>query len=70
MGYFSFVIYIHTWDQKLAQHIHLHCIIPAGALSADKRWIRSANDDFLFSVRALSAVFRGKFTGYLKKAYT
>ena len=68
-GKIGFITILHTWDQKLAQHIHLHCIIPAGALSADKRWIRSANDDFLFPVRALSAVFRGKFTGYLKKAY-
>jgi len=69
-GKIGFISILHTWDQKLAQHIHLHCIIPAGALSADKRWIRSANDNFLFSVRALSAVFRGKFTDYLKKAYT
>ena len=68
-GKIGFITILHTWDQKLAQHIHLHCIIPAGALSADKRWIKSANKDFLFSVRALSVVFRGKFTDYLKKAY-
>jgi predicted Zn-ribbon and HTH transcriptional regulator len=69
-GKIGFLAILHTWDQKLAEHIHLHCIIPAGALSADKRWIRSANDNFLFSVKALSKVFRGKFTGYLKKAYS
>lgn len=68
-GKIGFLSILHTWDQKLAQHIHLHCIIPAGALSTDKRWLRSANDDFLFSVRALSEVFRGKFVGYFKKAY-
>jgi len=61
---------LHTWDQKLAQHIHLHCIIPAGALSADKkRWIACPHKDFLFSVKALSVVFRAKFLGYLKEAY-
>jgi putative transposase/transposase-like zinc-binding protein len=69
-GKIGFISILHTWDQKLLEHIHLHCIIPQGALSADrKKWTVSPNDDFLFSVRALSAVFRGKFTGYLKKAY-
>ena len=70
-GKIGFLAILHTWDQKLLQHIHLHCVIPAGAISADKkRWIRSPDDDFLFSVKALSKVFRGKFLYYLKKAYT
>jgi len=70
-GKIGFLSILHTWDQKLCQHIHLHCIIPAGALSGDRKsWIRPANDDFLFSVRALSAVFRGKFLFYLKDAFT
>ena len=70
-GKIGFICTLHTWDQKLAEHIHLHCIIPAGALTYDKkRWIGSANDNFLFSVKALSKVFRGKFTDYLRKAYS
>jgi len=70
-GKIGFLTILHTWYQKLSEHIHLHCIIPAGALSADrKRWIRSSNDDFLFSVKALSKVFKGKFLDYLRKAYT
>jgi len=70
-GRLGFLAILHTWDQRLCQHIHLHCIIPAGALSAGKiRWIRSLDDNFLFSVKALSKVFRGKFLYYLKKAYT
>lgn len=69
-GTLGFISVLHTWDQKLAQHVHLHCIIPAGALSADKkRWKACPNNDFLFSVKALSVVFRAKFTGYLKEAY-
>jgi hypothetical protein len=69
-GKIGFLSILHTWDQKLCQHIHLHCIIPAGALSGDRKsWTGSKNDDFLFSVRALSKVFRGKFLYYLKKAY-
>ena len=70
-GKIGFISILHTWDQKLLEHIHLHCIISAGALSADKkRWISPSNPDFLFSVKALSKVFRGKFLDYLKKAYT
>ena len=70
-GKVGFLAILHTWDSKLSQHIHLHCIIPAGAISADKkRWISSPHPDFLFSVKALSKVFRGKFLNYLKKAYT
>ncbi|HTN69578.1 MAG TPA: transposase, partial [Methylomirabilota bacterium] len=24
---------LHTWDQTLKDHFHLHCLMPAGALS-------------------------------------
>jgi hypothetical protein len=39
---------LHTWDQKLQDHFHLHCLVPAGALSLDhSRWIK-ARRNFLF----------------------
>jgi hypothetical protein len=61
-GKVGFIAILHTWDQKLLEHIHLHCIISAGALSSDRgKWISSPNEDYLFSVKALSRVFRGKF---------
>ena len=67
-GKIGFTAILHTWDQKLLDHIHLHCVIPAGVLSFDSRcWIHSRKN-FLFSVKALSKVFRGKFIDYLKKA--
>ena len=56
------------WDQKLQDHFHLHCVIPAGALSFDHhRWI-AARKNFLFPVIALSQVFRGKFLDLLRRA--
>ena len=59
---------LHTWDQKLQDHFHLHCLVPAGALSLDhSRWIK-ARRNFLFPVKALSVVFRGKFLDLLKQA--
>jgi len=52
---------LHTWDQTLAAHCHVHCLMAAGARSADStRWIE-ADPRFLFPGRALSTVFRGKF---------
>src|SRR5438309_11784698 len=60
---------LHTWDQTLKDHFHLHCLIPAGALSFDHgRWI-AARKNFLFPVTALSLVFRGKFLDLLKQAF-
>jgi Putative transposase len=60
---------LHTWDQILLDHFHLHCLVCAGALSGDQnRWI-PARKNFLFPVKALSLVFRGKFLQFLKKAF-
>ena len=57
---------LHTWDQTLKDHFHLHCLVPAGALSFDQnRWI-SARKNFLFPVKALSLVFRAKFLDLLQ----
>ena len=69
-GKLGFLAIIHTWDQTLLDHIHLHCVIAGGALSFDKTaWI-SAGENYLFSVKALSKVFRGKFLDYLKRMFT
>ena len=68
-GQIGLITVLHTWDQTLLDHFHLHCLVPAGALSFDqKRW-RPARQNFLFPVKALSVVFRGKFLDLLKKAF-
>ncbi len=62
---------LHTWDQTLNDHIHLHCAIPAGALADTvngKQWVH-ARKNFLFPVKVLSRVFRAKFLGALQSAY-
>ena len=59
---------LHTWGQTLSQHLHLHCLVTGGALAPDRsRWI-AARPGFLFPVRALSLVFRGKFLAALQHA--
>jgi hypothetical protein len=68
-GILGITAVLHTWDQTLLDHFHLHCLVPAGALSFDRnRWV-SARQDFLFPVKALSLVFRAKFLDSLKKSF-
>lgn len=60
---------LHTWGQTLEQHLHLHCVVPGGALARDgTRW-RPAKRGFLFPVRALARVFRGKYLAGLQQAF-
>lgn len=66
-GEIAATLVLHTWGQTLSQHLHVHCLIAAGALSAEGAWIR-ARRGFLFPVKALSAVFRGKFLAALSGA--
>ena len=58
---------LHTWGQNLSQHVHLHCLVPGGALGDDGRW-RAARSNYLFPVRALSRHFRGYMVSVLRKA--
>jgi Putative transposase/Transposase zinc-binding domain len=67
-GTLGIIAVLHTWNQTLNDHFHLHCLIPGGALSLDQsRWI-AARPNFLFAVKALSVVFRGKFLDLLTQA--
>jgi hypothetical protein len=50
-------------------HVHLHCLVPGGAVSPDGGQWRNAPENFLFPVRALSKVFRGTFIQALREAF-
>jgi hypothetical protein len=68
-GQLGFTAVLHTWDQKLLYHVHLHCVIAGGALAGDgSRWL-PARHNYLFPVRALSRVFRGKYLDGLRHAF-
>ena len=66
-GTAAFTLVLHTWKQDLGRHVHVHALVPAGALTADGQWV-AAKRGFLFPVHALSRVFRGKFVAALKRA--
>jgi predicted Zn-ribbon and HTH transcriptional regulator len=60
---------LHTWTRTLEFHPHVHAIVTAGGLSDDgERW-SPAPRRFLFSVKAMGQVFRGKMMTALGRAY-
>ncbi|MGB3934967.1 MAG: IS91 family transposase [Burkholderiales bacterium] len=66
-GEIAATLVLHTWGQTLSQHLHVHALVAAGALSEAGTWARSRRG-FLFPVKALSIVFRGKFCAALAQA--
>jgi hypothetical protein len=64
------VAILHTWGQNLSLHPHLHCVVPGGGMDYKSQWKQvpvSANGKvFLFDVKSLSRVFRGKFMAGLQ----
>ena len=68
-GDIGFLSVLHTWGQNLQIHPHVHCVIPAGAVSPDhSRWIHPQHH-FLLPEQVLSCVFRGKFMDGLKRLF-
>jgi hypothetical protein len=64
-GEIAATLLLHTWDQRLKHHPHVHALVPGGALRPDGSWV-AAKGAFLFPVHALSKVFRGKFLATLQ----
>jgi hypothetical protein len=60
---------LHTWTREMLLHPHLHCVVTGGGLSRDgTRWV-ACRDAFLFPVKVLGALFRGKFLDGLVRAH-
>ena len=57
---------LHTWGQTLDLHPHVHCVVTVAGICNNK-WIE-CDEDYLFKVQVLSALFRGKFLAMLKEA--
>jgi len=59
---------LHTWGQTLTLHPHLHCIVPGGGITKTGKWKTAKNNGkYLFNVKAMSQVYRGKFMALLKE---
>ena len=60
---------LHTWTRALLYHPHVHLIVTAGGLSADRtQWIAPKNPAFLVPVRAMSVLVRAKMCAALTQA--
>lgn len=59
---------LHTWDQQLRFHPHVHLIVPAGGIDKNNQWKNSKQDgNFLFDVKQMSAVFSARFAKKLRR---
>jgi hypothetical protein len=66
-GQLGMTAVLHTWGQTLTRHVHLHCLVPGGALSEQGHW-HPAKSTYLFPVRALSRHVRGGLVSRLRQA--
>ena len=68
-GQLGFTAMLHTWDQKLLYHVHLHCVIAGGALAWDgQRWL-PARSNYLLPVKILSTAFRDRYLDGVRRAF-
>jgi Putative transposase/Transposase zinc-binding domain len=68
-AHLGFLAVLHTWNQKMLHHPHLHCLVPAGGLSVDRsRWIRCRGRFFL-PKDVLACRFRNRFLKLLAALY-
>ena len=60
---------LHTWTRALLYHPHVHLLVTAGGLSADRtQWIEPKKSNFLAPEGALAILFRAELCAALKKA--
>jgi hypothetical protein len=66
----GFLAVLHTWNQRLDHHPHIHCVVPAGGLSPDgQHWRTPKKISFFLPVKPLGKLFRKKFLYYLQEAF-
>jgi hypothetical protein len=56
-----------TWPRTLAYHPHVHCLVPAGGVSADRTAWWPARTSYLVPVHALSQLCRGRFRALVRQ---
>lgn len=59
---------LHTWDQQLNFHPHIHCLVSGGGISGDGTTWHPARRNFLLPIKALARKVRGKFRALLRRA--
>lgn len=61
---------LHTWDQKMDYHVHVHQVVSGGGLTRDRKLVTLPKDaGFFIPVKVVAQVMRGKFLDGLKRLY-
>jgi hypothetical protein len=63
----GFTAVLHTWNQQLQFHPHLHCIVPGGGFDARGGFVRVKSAQFLLPVPVLSRAFRHHFRAQMSE---
>ena len=59
---------LHTWNQELDYHVHMHCIVYGGGLTKDGK-IRKSSKNFFIRTEVLRDKFKGKYMAHLSSLY-
>lgn len=59
---------LHTWNQELDYHVHMHCIVPGGGLTKDGK-LRRSSKNFFIRTEVLRDKFKGKYMAHLSSLY-
>lgn len=51
---------LHTWDQKLHFHPHVHFLVPGGGVNKLGDWVLAKNKKFLVPIAALRVIYKAK----------
>ena len=57
----GFTMVLHTWNQRLNFHPHIHCIVPGAGIAADGQVVTVRDENFLVPQPALRSIFRARF---------
>jgi hypothetical protein len=60
---------LHTWTRDLRLHPHVHAIVTGGGLALDASGWKAGHRKFLFPVKAMGLVLRGKMMHALREAH-
>jgi len=64
----GFTMILHTWNQKLLPHPHIHCIVPGAGLDAEGKLVKVKCPIYLAHLPILQAKFRWAFRREMKAA--
>lgn len=59
---------LHTWNQELDYHVHMHCIVSGGGLTKEGK-IRKSSKNFFIRTEVLRDKFKGKYLAHLSSLY-